>query len=125
MLTDGPLSFLTDANVPDSVGNVLIARGHLVSRVRDIMAADSPDPIVAVAAIENGMILVSWDKDFNHQRFRQPRFAALSRIGMSGPEPKGAARIQDVIDLVEFAFARAQGLPQRLLIGPDKFMIRG
>ena len=62
-------TFLTDVNVPDSVGDFLTSQGHDVVRVRDVMAIDATDPVVAQAAMEAKRILVSWDKDFNHQRF--------------------------------------------------------
>lgn len=51
--------FLTDANVPDSVGACLVERGHDVQRVRDIMAADAKDPVVAEAAMQAGRVLVT------------------------------------------------------------------
>jgi hypothetical protein len=118
------LKFFTDNNVPDSVGGVLIDRGHNVIRLRDVMAADAKDPVVAVAAIEAGRILVSWDRDFNHQRFQAPRFAGLSRIGMSCAEPEGAGRIEETIDLVEFAVVRSEGQPITILIGRGKVLVR-
>jgi hypothetical protein len=117
--------FLTDNNVPDSVVSYLVRRGHDVVRVRDIMAADAPDPVVAVAAVEAGRILISWDRDFNHQRFNQARFADLSRIGMSCAEPDGRARVQENIDRIEFEYARASGAPLLIRIGRDKFLVRG
>lgn len=118
------LKFLTDVNVPDSVGRVLEARGHTVTKVREIMAVDSPDPIVAEAAMHNGLILVSWDKDFNHQRFLRDRFKSLSRIGFSCPEPDGAGRLEEVLDIVEFCFERANGTPTFMKIGQDKILVR-
>ena len=59
------LRFLTDHNVPDSVGKALDELGHDVVRLRDVMAVNTSDPIVARAAIEDKRILVSWDRDFN------------------------------------------------------------
>lgn len=115
--------FLTDVNVPDSVGDFLISLGHDVERVRDVMAADAPDPIVAEAAIRAGRILISWDRDFNHQRFQQPRFAKLSRIGFSCSEPEGTRRLGMVIDLVEFAIARSKGAPVTIRVARNKFQV--
>ena len=117
------IAFLTDVNVPDSVGNYLIERGHDVARVREIMAVDAKDPVVAEAAMRAGRILVSWDRDFNHQRFMQERFAALSRIGFSCPEPVGADRLRTVMDLIEFAIARANGVPVTIRIARDKLLV--
>ena len=117
------LQFLADVNVPDSVGRVLTARGHDVARVRDVMAANAPDPVVAEAAIQSSRILLSWDRDFNHQRFMKPRFQRLSRIGFSCSEPEGAARLEAVIDLIEFALYRHGDLPIRIRIGRDKVQV--
>lgn len=117
------LAFLTDVNVPDSVGDLIVQQGHQIVRVRDIMAADAADPVVAAAAMESGLILVSWDKDFNHQRFMKDRFDALCRIGFSCPEPDGAVRLEQVIDVIEFAFVRANGKAVRIRIGGDKVQI--
>lgn len=123
MTKAGVLGFLTDQNVPEDVVRCLLDRGHLASRVRDEMAANSTDPIVAMAAINAGLIPVSRDRDFGHQRFMQPRFSRLSRIGFSCLEPQGATRLAAVIDVVEFAFARAAGSPVRIRIGKDKIQI--
>ncbi len=118
------IRFLLDNNVPDSVAHFLRERGHDVELVREVMAADAKDPTVAVAAIEAQRVLISWDKDFNHQRFQQPRFAELSRIGMSCPEPDGATRMAQLIDVVEFTYARAGGSPILIRIARDKYQVR-
>lgn len=115
--------FLTDHNVPDSVGNKLIELGQDVVRLRDVMAADAKDPIVAKAAIEDHRILVSWDRDFNQQRFMSPRFENLSRLSMSGPEMGGAARIEKVFDLVIFAIGRSDGSPITIRVGEGKVQV--
>ena len=118
------LGFLTDHNVPEDVFHCLKKRRHLVTRVRDEMPADSPDSVVATAAMSAGLILVSWDKDFTQQRFMKPRFAALSRIGFSCPYPDGAKRLTEVMDLVEFAFKRANGQPVHIRVAADKVLVR-
>lgn len=119
------LRFLLDNNVPDSVARVLRQRGHDVELVREVMAADAKDPVVAVAAMTAGRILISWDKDFNHQRFQQPRFKDLSRIGMCCPEPDGAARMEALMEVIEFTFARANGAAVLFRIALDKYTVRG
>lgn len=91
MPADGALKFLTDQNVPEDVVRCLVDRGHVASRVRDEMAANSTDPIVAMAAINAGRILVSWDRDFGHQRFMKPRIFALEPDRFLLP---GACRLQ-------------------------------
>ena len=115
--------FLTDHNVPDSVGNILIVMGQDVVRLRDVMAVNTTDPVVAKAAIEGGRILISWDRDFNQQRFMGPRFAGLSRLSMSGPEMEGATRLEAVFDIVSFAFDRAAGSPVTIRVGVSRVLI--
>lgn len=117
------IPFLTDVNVPDSVGNILISGGHDVVRVRDVMAIDAADPVVAEAAIRAGRMLISWDKDFHHQRFMKPRFKQLSRIGFCCPEPDGANRLKTVLDIVEFTVSRANGSPITIRIAKDKILV--
>ena len=98
--------------------------GHDVVLLRDIMAVDTTDPVVATAAIEDRRVLISWDRDFNQQRFKSPRFEGLSRLSMSGPEMDGAARLEAVFDVVEFALLRAVGAPTTIHVGVGKVQIR-
>lgn len=116
--------FLTDHNVPDSVGDVLLQLGHDLVRLREVMAVDATDPIVATAAMVDNRILVSWDRDFNQQRFKAPRYAPLSRLMMSGPEPEGAARLEEVFDIVSFALLRGAGQPVAVHVGKSKVQIQ-
>ena len=118
------IRFLLDNNVPDSVAHFLRERGHDVELVRAVLAADAKDPVVAVAALEAQRVLISWDKDFNHQRFQQDRFKELSRIGMSCPEPDGAIRLTQLIDVVEFTYSRSNGSPILIRIAQDKYQVR-
>lgn len=53
----------------------------------------------------------------------KPRFARLSRIGFSCPYPDGVKRLVEVMDLIEFAFKRANGKPVRIRIAADKVQI--
>jgi hypothetical protein len=115
--------FLTDHNVPDSVGNLLIRLGHDVVRLREVMAVDTTDPIVARAAIEGDRILVSWDRDFNQQRFMAPRFAELNRLSMSGPEMDGAARLEQIFDLVSDSIRRPRRGAITIRVGVGKVQI--
>ena len=92
-------------------------------RLRDVMAINTTDPVVARGAIEDNRVLVSWDRDFIQQRFMSPRFRELSRLSMSGPEMDGAARLEYVFDLVEFALRRAAGAPITIRVGVGKVQI--
>ncbi|MDE2230296.1 MAG: DUF5615 family PIN-like protein [Alphaproteobacteria bacterium] len=44
------MHLVIDNNVPDSVAEKFVARGHRVEKVRDILAADAPDQLVAAYA---------------------------------------------------------------------------
>lgn len=118
------IAFLMDVNCPDSLAHFLSSRGHDVVKVREIMPADSPDQVVAEAAIRADRVLVSWDKDFNHQRFLAPRYRMLSRIGFSCEAVRAVARLAAVIDLVEGEAARRTvEAPMLIKIGRDKILI--
>lgn len=47
----------------------------------------------------------------------------LQRI--SCPEPEGAERLAEVLDLIEYALAKAKGAPVRLKVSKDKLQISG
>lgn len=102
------LLFFADHNVPDSVAKYLQRRGHSVHRLRHHMPHNSPDPVVATAALKAGRILISQDKDFNSQRFAQPRFASLSRISLVGPGPTLVAALREHMHLIEAQWAHTQ-----------------
>src|SRR6266536_326626 len=96
------LQLLLDNNVPDSIGRYLQRRGHSVLRQRFHIPADSPDQIVALTAMKANRILVTIDKDFNAQRFHQPRFGFLSRIALSGPSDTLLNGLKDHMHLIEY-----------------------
>lgn len=102
------LRLFNDENVPDSVARYLRGRGHSVHRAKGQLAEGTPDQVVATFAMEDDRILVSSDKDFNSQRFAQPRFARLSRIGLVGAGPTLVAALKEHMHLVEAQWAHAQ-----------------
>lgn len=118
------LRFFTDENIPDSIASYLQGRGHSVFRCKKHLPEGTPDPVVATTAMEDNRILVSQDKDFNHQRFDQPRFARLSRIGLTGHGPELLAAIKEHVHLVESQWAHkaaAARMIARLKVGQVKF----
>lgn len=110
------LRFFTDQNIPDSIGRYLRGRGHSVFLLRKHMADDAKDPEVAAAAMNGNRILVSWDKDFNAQRFQQPRYKTLSRIALSGDGPSLLPAIKKHIRVIEFQWQEAQRTGKRLIV---------
>ena len=100
------LSFFLDNNVPDAIGRYLQSRGHSVLRQRFHIAHNATDPEVGMTALQAKRILVTWDKDFNSQTFRQRRFDQLSRLSLCGEGPTLLAAVKEHIELLEFQFER-------------------
>lgn len=110
------IPFFTDQNVPDSVGKVLIAAGHKVTRLRDVMATTTADPIIAVACSQSGHVLVSHDNDFRQVSKRlkisQRQYRdSLHRILLGCPEPNSAKRISDALPLIELEWLLKKDQP--------------
>ncbi len=69
MLADSiRMRLLIDQNVPQAVSDVFIRRGHDVKFSRDVLQQNSPDPLIAIAASLNGLIVVTHDADFKRYR---------------------------------------------------------
>ena len=118
------LRFFTDENVPDSIVRYLRGRGHSVLRCKSHLPEGTPDPLVATMAMEDKRILVSQDKDFNHQRFEQPRYERLSRIGLVGAGPTLLSAMKEHMHLVEAQWAHKPAgvrMIARLKVGQIKF----
>lgn len=112
---------LIDENVPLSVAQVLIDRGHDVHFVRDLLAAGSPDPVVAVVGDRLSAIVVTWDQDFDLLVSRIPegnrtRFRRLGRISFRCSEVRGRALLEKWIDMIEFHYNRALTEPDIRMI---------
>lgn len=119
------LCLFLDNNVPDSIGRWLQRRGHSVFRQRHHIPANSPDPVVATTAMKANRILVTQDKDFNNQRFHQPRYATLSRISVTGLSHTLLPALKDHIHLVEAQWQHIQATGQaRMLAYIKKDCIR-
>jgi len=116
-----PLKFFIDQCVPDSVARMLKDAGYLVELLRERLATDSPDQLVATYSELSGAILVSLDRDFRNLAPRvglgRQRFRRLSRIGIRCDEPMAARRIQEALSLIEHEWARAlQSSDKRMII---------
>ncbi|MGH7778556.1 MAG: DUF5615 family PIN-like protein [Candidatus Binataceae bacterium] len=104
---------LLDNCVPDSVGEVFRAHGHIIQHVRDILPVDSSDPLVATVSEEDNAVLISCDRDFRLIAPRIPigkraRYRRLSRISLECSEPQAASRIEAAMTLIEAEFEIAQ-----------------
>lgn len=115
------IRLLLDNNVPDSVGEVFRAHGHIVEHVRDILPVDSSDPLVATVSEEYECVLVSCDRDFRLIAPRIPhgkraRFRKLSRISLECSEPQAATRVEAAMSLIEAEYEIAQRSRDKRLI---------
>ena len=115
------IKFFVDHCVPDSVGHALRAAGHEVILLREQIAPDSPDPLVAAVSEMHGAVLVSLDADFKRLAPRvaqgqRQRFRKLSRIGLRCSEPQAAQRITVALTLIEHEWAAAQQSADKRMI---------
>jgi hypothetical protein len=91
------MRFFLDHCVPAGVARVLTEAGHEVIIQKDAIAADSPDPIVALASVENDAILVTFDKDHkalaNRFGVSDARLKTLSRVYFRCAYPEAEKRL--------------------------------
>ena len=106
------MRFFLDHGVPASVGNFLVAAGHEVIILKDALAPDSKDPVVALTAAENAAVLISFDRDFRAIAGRlgvsNKRLRKLSRIQMRCKEPEGVRRLKEAMKFIEHEWEIAQ-----------------
>ena len=111
-MTTPVLRLFIDQCVPDSAGKAFQRHGHEVIFLRERIATDTPDPLVAVVAVANRAILVSMDADFRKIAARRGvgrrAFAGLSLIKLSCRESQCAARIEVAMSLIYHEWNIAQ-----------------
>lgn len=119
------IPFFTDNDVADSVGEAILQAGHLLTRLRDVMLTDSPDPIVAAACRESGRVLVT----HNYRDFRRivqsvsvtrREIDRLCRVELVCSQVIAARRITEEMQHLEFEWARflkVPDSPMRISIG--------
>ena len=104
------MTVLIDECVPHSVAAVFKARGHTVYFVTELLLAQAPDPLIAVAGNRLEAIVVTWNhKDFKTLTARVPqgnvtKFRKLGRISFRMNEAKGARRAEELIEWIEFEY---------------------
>lgn len=99
---------------------MLKAAGHEVILLRERLAPDAPDPLVAAVSEMHEAILVSMDGDFDALAPRagigRRRFGRLSRIGLKCNEPQAAARMESALTLIEHEWNGAQARSDKRII---------
>ena len=103
---------LIDENVPSSVADLFVERGHDVKFVRDLFPAGIPDPVIAAIGDNMSAIVVTWDKDFDSLISRIPKgnkakFRRLGRISFRCSEADGRACLERWIRHIEFHHSEA------------------
>ena len=100
------LRFFVDQCVPESVARTLEEHGHEAIRLRERIAPDSPDTLVAAVAQANDAILVTMDGDFKRiaaghgvgsRRYRRLSLLRFERCR----ESRTAGRLGQAMSLVE------------------------
>jgi predicted nuclease of predicted toxin-antitoxin system len=109
------MRLLIDENVPNSVAEFFVARGHEVQYVRDLFPASTPDPVIARIGDRLSAIVVTWDRDFETIVRRIPEgnknaFRRLGRISFRCREPNGVALLTRWIQMIELHYAQALAL---------------
>jgi predicted nuclease of predicted toxin-antitoxin system len=112
---------LIDENVPDSVAQIFIERGHEVRFVRDLFPAGAPDPVIAAIGDRLAAIVVTWDRDFETLVRRVPegnraRFRRLGRISFRCNEVHGRELLLRWIAMIEYHYDRASQEPNFRMI---------
>jgi predicted nuclease of predicted toxin-antitoxin system len=112
------MRFFTDQNVPESVALALESAGYEVTRLREKIATNTPDPLVAAVAEANGAVLVTMDRDFKalvkRASIGQQRYRKLSLLRFEKcRESQAAARLASAMSLIEHEWAVGNGNQDR------------
>src|SRR5215217_7108686 len=81
------IRFLLDQNVGNSIADFLRGCGHQVMLSRELFSPKAPDQLLMVTADIEGLVVVSYDKDFGN-------LASLFPPGYRGRFERGAGRLQ-------------------------------
>ena len=106
-----PIPFFTDNDVANAVGDFLMESGHSVIRLRDVMLDNSPDPIVAAACREAGMVLITHNiKHFKQiakeHQISHSEIDALCRIDLGCRQIAAVGRVKDALSVIEAEWER-------------------
>jgi hypothetical protein len=107
------IPFLIDENVPHSVARFLENRGHRVRLVRELFPRRSPDAIISVIGDDLGVVVVTWDRDFNRLN---KKLRKLGRLSFECDEKDGRALVEQYIDYIEFHYQRATAAGRKMMV---------
>lgn len=100
------MRFFVDQCVPESVADTIENHGYEAIRLRDRIAPDSPDSLVAAVSEANDAILVTMDGDFKKMASSHgvgsSRYRRLSLLRFEKcRESRAAQRLEDAMSLIE------------------------
>ncbi len=116
------MRFFIDQCVPESVATTIERHGHEAVRLRERIAPDSPDTLVAAVSEANEAILVTMDGDFKtiasragigHSRYRRLSLLRFEKCR----ESRAAARVDAAMSLIEHEWEVARrGQDRRMFV---------
>lgn len=112
------MRFFIDQCVPESVAKTIEKHRHEAIRLREKIAPNSPDTLVAAVSEANSAILVTMDGDFKSIASRtgigQSRYRRLSLLRFEKcRESRAAARLDLAMSLVEHEWNIGKGKQDR------------
>jgi predicted nuclease of predicted toxin-antitoxin system len=108
------MRFFTDQCVPEAVAKFLEGAGYEVVRLREKIATNTPDTLVAAVAEANAAVLVTMDSDFKaiatrigigRKRFRELSLLRFEKVR----ESRAAERLERALSLLEHEWAYGNG----------------
>jgi predicted nuclease of predicted toxin-antitoxin system len=111
--TDATLSFFLDEGIPDSIGELLEQRGHVVTYGNRTLLRSAEDQVVCSAALTADAILVAADHDMKRiardHGVQGGRFKSLSLIKLSCRAPDAATKVEEALSLIEHEWLCGDG----------------
>ena len=98
---------LTDEHIPNSAVAFLMQRGHEVRRTKDILGERTRDEISAAYGNPISGVIVTRDGDFARL---QRKYLRLGLIHLRCRDTEIAARLRQLIDLIEFEYDLGQNI---------------
>ena len=108
---------IADEDVPRSVTEYLLNRGHEVQLATELFMPPTADATIAAGADQRGAIVLTCDRDFDKLVQRNKlRFRSAGRPSLRCSQARAQMRLAQVIDLIEFEYTRRQALQDKRLI---------
>jgi predicted nuclease of predicted toxin-antitoxin system len=95
------MKWLVDNNVPRGVTALLLDLGHEAVEVRQALADNAPDSVVAAYAAAEGLVVVTHDRGLA----RRCLLAGIPHLWLRTREPQDRERIREALPAIAEAFA--------------------